>query len=253
MEKTENTPKRVLVTGFAHSGTSILRCKIGECPNVFDVPLETRACIIGQMRMDQAKQANMDFIVMKTPFLPRKPIQKRFEHVILVLRNPYNVFTSLRKRFCPNLPLDQRGGFTPRLSIFAYKRTLDFFLEHRKLDPKETGVHCITYDELFLNDGQKLKSILDEIGIKYEEGFPMVHRKDYPIQFYPGDPLEANVPTEAPPMASETQYRLWQVNQEFKNMNGEVVLDPFLEADIDTMLPLIAELGWVKAKPIVST
>jgi hypothetical protein len=119
-------------------------------------------------------------------------------------------------------------------------------LEHRKLDSKETGVHCITYDELFLNDGQKLKSILDEIGITYEEGFPMVKRKVYPIQFYPGDPLEAAVPEEAPPMASETQYRLWQVNQEFKNMNGEVVLDPLLEADIDAMLPQLEELGWAK-------
>jgi len=34
--------KTILVTGFPHCGTSILRAKIGECDNVYDDPRESR-------------------------------------------------------------------------------------------------------------------------------------------------------------------------------------------------------------------
>ena len=33
-------PKKILVTGFPHTGTSILKSKLGECTNLYECPYE---------------------------------------------------------------------------------------------------------------------------------------------------------------------------------------------------------------------
>ena len=61
MEKT-----KILVTGFPHTGTSILKSKFGECSNLYEVLIE-QPFVYPQ---DIHNSVDNQFILIKNPILP---------------------------------------------------------------------------------------------------------------------------------------------------------------------------------------
>ena len=97
--------KKILITGFPHTGTSILKSKFGECKDVFEVVDE--AFEINEYHINSA--GDSESILIKTPIIPMEIRVRGVEYltlkdpvsvykdyyVIFVTRNPWNLFTSI--------------------------------------------------------------------------------------------------------------------------------------------------------------
>ena len=97
--------RKILVTGFPHTGTSILKSKLGECSNLYEVPFETPFV----RPEDIHYSGDRENILIKHPVLPvdiraggiaytRHPDSRYYDYkIIMVIRNPWNVYTGLIK------------------------------------------------------------------------------------------------------------------------------------------------------------
>ena len=102
---------KIIIIGFPHCGTTILRCKIGEAENVHEIMYETDR--ISSEMMYTAARNKKEWVLIKIPYIPTDIVKhrgiqgsiydKEGYHVIFTLRNPYYVFTSLTKRMGSNL------------------------------------------------------------------------------------------------------------------------------------------------------
>ena len=99
--------KKILITGYPHTGTSILKSKIGECKNVYEVVDETYEINNNHIMNSNDKE----FILIKTPIIPLEirvhgvrflttnnptSVYKDYS-IIFITRNPWNLFTSVIK------------------------------------------------------------------------------------------------------------------------------------------------------------
>lgn len=75
------------------------------------------------------------------------------------MRNPLYVFSSLNKRFDYKL--------TGYHSFLHYTRTCELFM--RKSKENNRNNYFIKYEDLFMNNYQNLKNILDDIGLQYTD------------------------------------------------------------------------------------
>ena len=83
---------KILICGFPHCGTTILKSIIGHIDDVEEIIDETT--IIN-------KPTNKKYILCKHPFTDKKFFEKDYEKYIkiFIIRNPVFVFSSLNKRF----------------------------------------------------------------------------------------------------------------------------------------------------------
>jgi len=238
--------KKILITGYPHTGTTILKSKFGECKNVYEIVNE--GDIITHNHISHS--GDSEFVLIKTPVYPieirkygfdwainnDKSIYKDY-HIIIVNRNPYNLFTSIIKR-----------GFNPLSACKehlqpAYHHTIEEYLESCKrfLDAQNNNyrnVYTIKYEDFFNNDGQDIKNIMDGIGLQYESDIFSKRTKNYKIN----EGLE--VPKQEPKVYDyDGVYRNWQINQPFQNMNSEVNIPDEL-SDILKNSNIIQELGY---------
>jgi len=230
--------KKILVTGFPHSGTTILRAKIGECYSVFDQPRE-----FGDAP-SYNPNSEYEWYVWKHPFLHTvfrnggfkvKP-DTQFANTIVIpiIRNPWYVFTSLKKRG------EQTGDFDINdnkqgHSLSYYFNAADIILDAFKNNYE--GVYPIRYEDMFDNDYQKLKEIFDKIGLKYDDDIFTNKSKVY--KHNESKFIENYSETEK----YDNEYRAWQINQKFQNMNNQVNIPE----DISQKLandPATKELGY---------
>ena len=238
--------KKILITGYPHTGTTILKSKFGECKNVYEIVNE--GDIITHNHISHS--GDSEFVLIKTPVYPieirkygfdwainnDKSIYKDY-HIIIVNRNPYNLFTSIIKR-----------GFNPLSACKehlqpAYHHTIEEYLESCKrfLDAQNNNyrnVYTIKYEDFFKNDGQDIKNIMDGIGLQYESDIFSKRTKNYKIN----EGLE--VPKQEPKVYDyDGVYRNWQINQPFQNMNSEVNIPDEL-SDILKNSNIVQELGY---------
>jgi hypothetical protein len=231
-------PQRILVTGFPHCGTTILRAKIGDCKDVYDS--------VGEFAEPQNYSTNIPnkWFVWKCPFLHSEFRNNTFsikkdtwlEHdiIIPIIRNPWNVFTSLHRRGVDNNDfnvLDNKQGHSPSYYINAAHVILDAF------EKKYDKVYPIKYEDMFDNDFEKLREIFDSIGLEYDESLFYSRTKIYKHNSIPF--VEDYDVTQ--PYAGE--IRAWQINQPFQNMNGDVNIPNEL-SDILENSTIIKELGY---------
>lgn len=207
--------KKILVTGFPHCGTSLLRALVGNCKNVYDQTVE--------FADPTEYNTNMayDFYVWKHPFLHTefrnygfqyKPNTKFADTIVIpIIRNPWNVFTSLHKRSLQNgdfSVLDDRQGH----SIPYYMNAAERILE--AIENPIEDVYPIRYEDMFENNFEKLKTIFDSIGLKYDNTTfdnsdkKFIHNKTGYIDGYD--------------KKYDNAYRAWQINQPLQNMNSEI-------------------------------
>ena len=151
--------KKILVTGYPHTGTSILKSKIGECNDVYEYPFEYYEFLPSHI----VDSGDKKFLVMKTPVLPvefridgpigvaTNPKNKYHDYyTILLIRNPWYVFTSIiKKGFDPLIQLD--NSHWQKIEYFVtigeYIASAKKFLEARK--ENYPRIFTLKYEEFF--------------------------------------------------------------------------------------------------------
>lgn len=202
-------PKKVFVTGFPHTGTTVVAAKLGECNGVYREVAET---LLPQETPPDGTKIHL----WKYPALPEEikkwGFPKKDEcgyedvHIIFMIRNPYYVFSSLHRRNIS--PWDFRNH-TVGEYILAARR----FIECRY--QRYPMVYPLMYETMFDNNFEELRNIMNEIGFEYDDELFTTKKSDYLTQNV------FEVPSEQPieNFANHEKFRTWQINQEFKNMN----------------------------------
>lgn len=228
--------KKILIHGFPHCGTTILKERLGQIEEVYDAfsewhpssnlgPTETKVKFMNSVG------ENKKYILLKYPWTANPtngqtilnlPQLKDFIK-IFVIRNPYYVFSSINKRFNYNIPGPEgmQQGYGGIHSIKEWGIVAELFLEHKD-SPSFPNVFCIKYEDFFPNDYQNIKNILNKLDIKYTNDI-----------FYGGDDLDKNSPAES----DHLNYRKWQLKKKFKNMNHESKID-LSQQQIESLLEL---------------
>lgn len=245
---------KILVTGFPHTGTSILKSKFGECTNLHEVGSEQPFVYPNDIHHSTDKE----FILVKNPILPidiraggvrftRHKDSRYYDYtIIFVIRNPWNVFTSIIKDGADPLnKLEPNGGPQYHIKVQEYMVAAEFFLESQK--NKYPNIHTIRYEDFFPNDYQKFRELLDTIGLQYTDDIFINRTKNYihasGINY---DSIDANNISYG---KNRLELRTWQINQPFQNMNGEVDIPDEL-SDILENSPIIKQLGYTDPRKI---
>lgn len=243
------TKKKILITGFPHTGTSILKSKMGECSNVFEWPFESP--IVNADIVNAAGEK--EFILVKYPILPIEIRANHLLHVIsntiykdyiivFVIRNPWNVYTSIIKSGCNPLnglpPNSNNSDYHSKWE--EYEVAAKYFLDskNKELYP---NLYSIKYEDFFTNNYEKLRKLFDNVGLKYSEEIFYNRSKDY--IHWQGKNYNQIDKENVSYEKDRFEYRTWQINQPFQNMNGEVDISEELNQILSDS-KIIMELGY---------
>ena len=234
--------KKILVTGFPHCGTSILRAKFGEANNLFDQKQES----IYPVNIGEVINKGYEFYLWKHPLLhtefksvggyslKNNTHQFKNTDIISIIRNPYYALSSFLNR-------KDNIFHTPNKAFGAYIETATKWLDAK--NNQYDGVYTIRYEDMFLDDYKALWNITNSIGLE----FPITSF-DEKTQTYVMNGKQY-FETEPDGGFKGAEYRIWQMNQEFKNMNHPDKLD--LPLNIEKLLDesdVVKELGYNNPK-----
>ena len=197
-----NTSKKILIFGFPHCGTSILKSIIGHIEDVEEIYNETDVI---------NKKSDKKFILGKSPHTLDKYFDLKYKDYIkiFIMRNPLFVFSSLNKRFNYSIP--------DKHNIDSYINTLTKFIKY-KTNP-EKNIYTIKYEDLFENNYDKLKIILNDIGFQYDESiFDNCKYTNVIIS-------NVKLLDKKPKNTDHAHYRTWQINKPFISNNDISKLD----------------------------
>ena len=196
------TCQKILICGFPHCGTSILKSIMGHIEEIEEIINECNVI---------NKISNKKFILCKYPFTSAKFFTKNWSDYIkiFIIRNPLFVFSSLNKRFNYNIP--DNHGFN------VYIDTLKQFIKYKN-NPEE-NIYTIRYEDLFKNNYDELKKIFIDIGIKYDD--IIFDNSKYTNSIISGVKLLDKKPENI----KHSEYRTWQINQAFISNNDISMLD----------------------------
>jgi hypothetical protein len=186
--------QKIIICGFPHSGTSILKSIICHCDDVKEIYNET---------ITIHEETDKPFILCKYPFTMDTFFSHEYEDYIkiFIIRNPLFVFSSLNKRFNYTIPDNH--------SINQYIKTIQLFVKYKN----HKNVYTIKYEDMFENNYQEIKNILERIGIQYTDD--IFDNSKYTNVHYTYAEL---VSTKPKPIEHAT-YRTWQINQPFISNN----------------------------------
>lgn len=190
------TSQKIIICGFPHCGTTILKSIIGHIEDVEEIYDETDVINIS---------SNKKFILCKYPFTLDKFMSEIYNEYIkiFIIRNPLFVFSSLNKRFDYKVPDDH--------NFACYINTLKKFIKY-KTNP-EKNIYTIKYEDLFENNYDKLKKILNDIGFQYDDS--IFDNSKYTNVAINGIKLVDKEPQNN----DHAHYRTWQINQPFISNN----------------------------------
>ena len=194
--------QKILIHGFPHAGTSILKSIIGHCDNVEEVINE---------RNTIKNNSDKDFIVCKYPHTLDSFFTSKYDDYIkiFIIRDPRYVFSSLNKRLNYNLNNIH--------SIKQYIKTIKNF--SKNLITPRKDIYCLKYEELFPNNFKVLRDMFDSIGFQYTD--KVFDNSQYENSIHKG----SKIPKELPQNKDHLRYRMYQINQPFKNMNDPKKID----------------------------
>jgi predicted O-methyltransferase YrrM len=208
VEKTHSAFTRpMLICGFPHSGTSILKSIIGHIDDVDEIIRET-----DYIAADRLNNSKHKFVLAKTPYLEDKIFTEKYDKYIkiVIARNPCYTYSSLNKRY--NYKIPDRLNIENAYVNFLEK--VDYLI-----DKKEKNTYVVFYEDLFDNNFQKLKEILDTIGLKYtEQIFDNSKYRNYITN-------DKNIPKSPPLRNDHDSFRTYQINQPLKNLNDNEMID----------------------------
>ena len=187
---------KILIIGFPHCGTTILRKIIGRCDNVHEIYNEVYNPIC------DATTPKKEFLLMKIPFTYPAFFEKEYEDFIkiFIIRNPLLVFSSINARFkCENVLYH---------TINDYINTITCYTEEQNCK----NMYKIKYEDLFDNNFQKLKSLLHDIGVNYTDN-TFTYESN-------ATAWGQCVPINKPDPTDHDNYRIWQNCQKFVSNNN---------------------------------
>ena len=197
--------KKIMVIGFPHCGTSILKSIIGHIEDVEEIYLETDKI---------EKRTQKKYVVCKTPWIKPEFFGNEYKDYIkiFIIRNPLFVYSSINARYNYNIPNNLlRVSVNKSLNISNYIETLKNFIKFKNNISKD--VYTIRYEDMFANNYQQLKDIFDSIGFEYNDN--IFDNSCYKNSIGHG----YNNLMTPPPNTSHENYRTYQINQEFKSFN----------------------------------
>jgi hypothetical protein len=196
------TSQKILICGFPHCGTSILKSILGHIEEIEEIYNETSVI---------NKNSNKKFILCKSPFANSNFFSKDWSDYIkiFIIRNPLFVFSSLNKRFKYKIPNTH--------TFNNYINILKTFIKYKN-NPKK-NVYTIKYEDLFKNNYDELKKIFMDIGFQYDDC--IFDNSKYTNVIINGVKLVDKKPENI----NHSEYRTWQINQPFISNNDISKLD----------------------------
>jgi tRNA G46 methylase TrmB len=195
--------KKIIIFGFCHSGTSILKSIIGHCKDVHEIIDETNLINTKNINLNNL---NKKFILCKTPFFKEEYLSDKYNDYIkiFIIRNPLWIYSSLNKRYDYNLP--------DKVSFKRYINILDKFIYYK--NNQIQNLHLIKYEELFTDNYKNIKNILNLIGLQYTNDI-------FKNELYDNNIISSikDKPIIVPKNNQHELYRTWQINQPFINNN----------------------------------
>lgn len=193
-----NYMSKILITGFPHCGTTILKCIMGHIVDVDEIIDET--CQIEQ-------STSKPYILGKWPFTLEHFFTSDYYKeytIIFIIRNPIYVYSSLNKRM--NYDIDEDHN------LDNYIKTAKLFIQLQQANLP--NVYLIKYEDMFDNNYYNLKQILNNIGLIYDDGifdntrYTNLSHSHITIQ-------DVHMQNGMPPNVLHELYRTWQVNKPF--------------------------------------
>ena len=231
--------QKIIVIGFPHTGTTILKSIIGHIDEVEEIIHEEKE--IRQEDIDNAS-SNKKFIMCKWPFARDHYFDQAYQDYIkiFIIRNPLWIFSSLNKRCAKDDP----PGIPPNHGIDTYIEVCKKFLYYQKNPTK--NVHLIKYEDMFDDNYQVLKNLFNTIGFNYHNN--IFNNSKY-TNFSHRNITQ--VPNNIVDHTDHENFRTWQINQKFVNNNIPEKIDLLPEQitqilSSDDILNLYPELACVR-------
>tara|TARA_B110001454_G_C12668633_1_gene412717 strand:- start:286 stop:1005 length:720 start_codon:yes stop_codon:yes gene_type:complete len=211
---------KIIIFGFSHSGTTILKSIIGHIKDVEEIIDETDII---------KKKTSKKYIICKNTHYKEKFMADEYKDYIkiFIMRNPIYVYSSINKRFGHVGPGRVKFGYH---AISKYINIFKKFIYYKNNPVK--NLYTIRYEDMFDNNYRNLKNIFDSIGFKYtDEIFDNSKYKNYShshrTTIMKNKPLcrPAHFPPRTGSDAHHERYRTWQINQPFVFMNIPSKLD----------------------------
>ena len=201
-----NSSQKILICGFPHCGTSILKSIIGHIDCVEEIYDEND--VINH-------KSNKKFILCKTPYTKDIFFDKTYKNYIkiFIIRNPLFVFSSLNKRFNYKIPDNH--------NFHSFIKTIKKFIKYN--NNPEKNVYTIKYEDLFKNNYEEIKKILNHIGINYDNN--IFDNSKFTNIIISNTKLLDKKPLNI----NHAEYRTWQINQPFKLNNDISKIDLNIE------------------------
>lgn len=199
---------KIIIFGFPHCGTTILRCIISHIEEVLDIIDEQPE--INLINLNELDLKYKKYVVCKWPYVINKEdINTKYKNYekIFIIRNPIFVFSSLNKRFSHEL----KEGHT----LKDYSNAADHFDYYKKNINNYKKLHLIRYEDMFVDNFKNLKDVLSKIGLKYTDIIFDNSKFINHAQLC----KNINIPKSKPPNIFHGHYRTYQINQKFANFN----------------------------------
>ena len=182
--------ERILVTGFPHTGTTVMRKIIGRSDGVVDEERELMA--VNPSNYEIEKNDDVRAIVHKWPFAFDLNLNyEEDQKIVFIIRNPYYVFSSLNNRM--------GYGLRKKHLIDDYAKVSDLFVT----ELPNKNIFKVRYEDLFDNDYEKIREMFKFLGLNYSSDV---------IEF-------KSKHEEKPDEVDHIRFRNWQIRQKFQCMN----------------------------------
>ena len=191
------TSQKILICGYSHCGTTILKSIIGHIEDVEEIIDECESI---------DKSTNKKYIMCKCSKAKSKFFGQKYKDYIkiFIIRNPLFVFSSINKRKGDSCRPNEH-------SIDKYINIVKMFIKYK--NNPEKNIYTIKYEDLFKNNLEDFKKLLNDIGFKYDNS--IFDNSKYTNKSHSRVPIVKNKPKNT----DHKLYRNWQINQPFKCQN----------------------------------
>ena len=148
---------KIVILGYPHSGTTILKSILGHIDEIHEIYKELPD--ITTEMFNEAQNQNKKYILIKVPRLTKENVKKYLDDnfiVICIIRNPLYAISSIKKRL---------GNDSSIKATNNYIKSANTFVRNTN---SEKNIYTIKYEDIFKNDYESLKKILNKIGFNYE-------------------------------------------------------------------------------------
>ena len=215
--------KKIIVNGFQHTGTTILRKIIGDHPDVYDTEMEIYD-MKALKEVDGYSHAVCKFVGLPVQLYPYDVTR------IWLIKNPWDVFGSIIRRL---------GTSWKTAPNYALKDYL-YYIERWVTEDLEGVDIVLRYEDLWRDP---------YIWVKIHQGCGLTPMGLIPGQRRAGMGSGAEIPTEEPPRHMIMDFRTWQINQPLEDKTYQSA--PWCPLEILKKLgdyPIIQDAGYAMTK-----